>query len=470
MRRILAMANPEHVKIVKAGRKALDNWRINSGSQGKPCRMDLRGAKLKRREFIKVNLTQALMAHADLSYSCFKGADLSSADLSQANLTRTNLRASCCVAANFQSATLIGADLRGARLTRADLSYARLLRARMNGANLTEADFSAAILCESNLMWTRLRDSNFHQADCRGAHLCNSDLRGSRLTQCVLEGADLTGVWLSGTEPEGCNIAGVLCRFFYVGDEKQRLPASGEFAPGEFEDRFKARPTIEFIFEGGMPGLGPFVIDQAIQRVVADRPDTGLRLLDITGRGGLPRAVIEVASQVSKNDALALVAVYYEQQMSAMRREIEVHRQDKESMLARAFDRPILPAIGSSEGTQKDRPTKAEMASRNRDVAMAVAELRVEHDRLPTVDEVIAKTKLDRKKIYATEAYREGKIAKPSAKNTADMFGASVVDSEFSGEKTESGARRSRRSKADQSLMDALIEKQAQEDSSDRIM
>src|SRR5688500_8201938 len=96
------MANPEHLKILKQGIAAWNEWRQEYPDE----RPSLREA------------------------------DLRALDLSGLNLTDTNLRR---------------VDLRGATLTGANLRRADLRRADLSGATLRDADLASSILIETNL-------------------------------------------------------------------------------------------------------------------------------------------------------------------------------------------------------------------------------------------------------------------------------------------------------------------------------
>jgi len=133
-----------------------------------------------------------------------------------------------------------------------------------------------------------------------------------------------------------------------------------------------------------------------------------------------------------------------------------------------AFFKPVesQPEI---ECRKKNRPTKKEMADRNRSVALVAVEFESKHGRLPTVDEIIKKTSYNQKQIYQTDAYKEGKIAKNSAKVTDEMTGASITPSEYFGERSIQHTRAKNRSKSDQAALDALIEEQANDSNSSYI-
>lgn len=130
-------------------------------------------------------------------------------------------------------------------------------------------------------------------------------------------------------------------------------------------------------------------------------------------------------------------------------------------------------AVRTAEAAQsrkRMRATKAEIENRNRIIAMAAAEIKLNNGRLATVDEVMDKTKLDRQQIYDSAAYKEGKIAKASAKATKDLAGSSVQSSEFYAGNSEEHGRQKRRSQSEQAELDALIEEQKEDDDSNFVM
>lgn len=115
-------------------------------------------------------------------------------------------------------------------------------------------------------------------------------------------------------------------------------------------------------------------------------------------------------------------------------------------------------AGGTNSRLKRKRPTQTDMENRNRAVAMAAGEISRDHDRLPTVSEIVEKTKLTRNQIYATDPYKEGKIAKRTAKAAGEMIGGSVQRSEFYGGKSEEHGRGRRRSESEQAELDVLLE------------
>ena len=116
------MANPEHVKVVKQGKEAIDAWRREHPKES---------LNLSEADFILANLSRLNLSRANLS-----GANLSVADLSVADLS----------VADLSGAILFGADLSGAILSEADLSGAILIYTVFRNATVSEADFGSAVL------------------------------------------------------------------------------------------------------------------------------------------------------------------------------------------------------------------------------------------------------------------------------------------------------------------------------------
>ncbi|RKY05963.1 MAG: hypothetical protein DRP56_08285 [Planctomycetota bacterium] len=127
---------------------------------------------------------------------------------------------------------------------------------------------------------------------------------------------------------------------------------------------------------------------------------------------------------------------------------------------------PISKKQKAVKETKRNRPTQSEMENRNRTIAMAAAEIKLKHGRLPRVDEIAEKTKLDPQQIYASAPYKDDKIAKASAKVTEEVTGSSVQKTEYYGERSEEHGRQNRRSKSDQAELDATIDQQKEDDES----
>ena len=129
----------------------------------------------------------------------------------------------------------------------------------------------------------------------------------------------------------------------------------------------------------------------------------------------------------------------------------------------------IKPELQKPQKSKRKRATKKDVENRNRIIVTAAAELKIKYDRLPSVDEVMEKTHLGRQQIYDSAPYKEGKIAKASAKATEEVTGSSVQKSEYFDENSEEHGRRNNRSKAEQAELDALIDQQADDDRSEYV-
>ncbi|MDD5457843.1 MAG: hypothetical protein PHF37_00395 [Phycisphaerae bacterium] len=132
--------------------------------------------------------------------------------------------------------------------------------------------------------------------------------------------------------------------------------------------------------------------------------------------------------------------------------------------------KPISTKESPSSKTPKKRPTQKEMADRNRSIALAAAKFQTSHGRLPNVDDIVRETSYTPKQIYHTDPYKEGKIAKNTAKVTNEITGSSVASSEYFGDKSTQHTRAKKRSKADQAELDAFIEEQTEDKNSRYVM
>ncbi len=126
------MANTEHLKILKQGVEAWNEWR-EKNPQRTP---DLSKANLIEADLTGANLYGADLSKANLYKANLTGANLYGADLSEADLSKANL----------YGADLIGADLSGANLYGADLSGAQDLTAKQL---ITTINWQEAILDSS---------------------------------------------------------------------------------------------------------------------------------------------------------------------------------------------------------------------------------------------------------------------------------------------------------------------------------
>ena len=109
---------------------------------------------------------------------------------------------------------------------------------------------------------------------------------------------------------------------------------------------------------------------------------------------------------------------------------------------------------------KKKRPTKNDMANRNKIVAYAAGDFKLTYEQLPTVDDIARETKLTPQQIYATNAYKNGKVRRNSAKVPDEMVGGSVSNSEHYGQESEQRGREVKKHRDNQDEVDALIDEQ----------
>lgn len=137
------MANPEHLKILRRGVKAWNQWRRKNPAT-KP---ELSSAKLGGRRLGGADFSGADLSHADLLGAKLLGGDFRKANLSHSNLIRSDLRQTNFGSANLrgailQYATLVGASLYSANLSLADLVLSDFTDAKVGSTTFADNDLS----------------------------------------------------------------------------------------------------------------------------------------------------------------------------------------------------------------------------------------------------------------------------------------------------------------------------------------
>jgi hypothetical protein len=157
-----AMANPEHVAMLKRGVEKWNQWRKDNPD----IEIDLMGVSLSKLDLDKANLSRAHLNFANLSRAKLSGAQLINADLMRADLSRAHL----------DFADLSGADLMRAQLINTNLTDADLSGTRFGGAHLGGADLSRAQLKFADFSRTQLSGTIFDNSICSGTIFGNLDL------------------------------------------------------------------------------------------------------------------------------------------------------------------------------------------------------------------------------------------------------------------------------------------------------
>lgn len=191
--------NREHLKIVRKGVAAIEEWVQNHPEQT----LNLNKANLAWTDLREANLSKARLSWALLSMASLARADLSEADLSHARLYNSDLR----------NVNLIKADLSGAFLMNADLEDADLSGANLHGANIAYAGFISADLRDANLSRVKAFETIFSGANLSGASFSNADLAYANLTfanlfKTDLSSSELTGVKFIASEMSGAKLTG----------------------------------------------------------------------------------------------------------------------------------------------------------------------------------------------------------------------------------------------------------------------
>ncbi len=318
------MANPEHLKILRQGIEAWNQWR-----QDQPqIHPDLREANLDGEDSRKADLSGADLSGAILNEAKLCGANLSQANLSQAKLIFANLFKADLSGANLSQANFSGANLSQADLSQADLSQADLPQTNLSKANLSKASFSEADLFRAdlsranlsgaNLSGTILQWANFHRASLREAVFSDADLSDTVLTNTDLsEVKGLESVIHHGPSSLGINtfllskgkIPDAFLRGAGVPDSFIRYAALLNGAPFEFYTCFISHSTED---------------EEFATRLYNDFQANGIRCWKWDRDARTGRSLLgEIDRAIRDYDKLVLIASESSLKSPAVNREIE---------------------------------------------------------------------------------------------------------------------------------------------------
>jgi uncharacterized protein YjbI with pentapeptide repeats len=210
-------------------------------------------ARLEQQDY---NFIRQISAYIASYYgTCFDRANLTDANLAYSLLTNTNFSL-----ANLMRTNLYGVEqLNQSKLDQTILSHplvrnllvthdgnsqnylgCNLSGAYLVGANLSNADFTGANLTNANLSDARLTNSNLTRVLAIG-----SDLKGATLTGACIADWSIDLI---------TNLESIICDYIYLESPgKDRIPASGSFAIGDFTRLFReVANTVDLIFRHGI--------------------------------------------------------------------------------------------------------------------------------------------------------------------------------------------------------------------------
>lgn len=110
-------------------------------------------------------------------------------DISEARLCRARLSFANLAHANLEKADLLGAKLGSAELSFANLVYANLEKTDLLGAKLFSTNLTGATLIEANLAYANLEHASLEKAILKGANLERTSLVNTNLRDADLRGA-----------------------------------------------------------------------------------------------------------------------------------------------------------------------------------------------------------------------------------------------------------------------------------------
>jgi len=354
------MANPEHLKILKQGVKAWNEWRrVNKRKRIQP---DLKGAEMSDVDLHKADLNNTNLSRANLSgvdlggdhliMANLSGANLEGAYLLGANLCRANLSGANLKRADLSEAMLNDANLRDANLNSANLNYVDLLSADLGGADLGRVNMVSGKLMFANLVGTNLmkacmRVSVLVGAKMQKANLRNADLRYCNLVCTDLAGSILSGAKLYGTSRDDWVIKDIECKYVYWDEDgKNRSPKDRDLKPGEFERLYAALPTIEYVFENGMSPIDPLIMDRVVQAIREREPEFDIKIDSINARGLAPSIKFTVQHEEYKERALEAVQKGYDERI----KRLEAEKDRLYDLLGQAIDKDSIKLISAGPG------------------------------------------------------------------------------------------------------------------------
>lgn len=212
------MADPNHLEMLKTGRKAWNLWRMENPD----IKPDLSNTNLKNASLRKMDLSEANLSNTDLC----------NADLAEAYLWGTL----------FTNARLAWANLEQADLSRAHLRYTNLRGANLKNTNLTQANLKHAILEDADLSGSQLFDANLSYANLKNANLTHVDM-----TQSYVFNADITSSEVTEETTEDIKLIDKKTLSLGKGGEKEDTPSTVAYLSEKILPYLKAISDLQRI-------------------------------------------------------------------------------------------------------------------------------------------------------------------------------------------------------------------------------
>lgn len=183
------MADPNHLEMLKTGRKAWNLWRMeNPDIKPDLSNTNLKNASLQKMDLSEADLSNTDLCNADLTEAYLWGALFSNARLAWANLEQADLSR-----AQLRYTNLRGANLKNTNLTQANLKH----------AILEDADLSGSQLFDANLSYANLKNADLTRVDMTQSYVFNADITSSEVTEETTEDIKLTDIKTLTLDPGG---------------------------------------------------------------------------------------------------------------------------------------------------------------------------------------------------------------------------------------------------------------------------
>lgn len=252
----------------------------------------------------------------------FFNLDLSGVDFSGSRLANTDLRARQFYRTCFQN--VIGLNRARVDDRYLDLTQLKVQQLLTQGES-KEKDFSRVNLQGAYLQGANLQKMRLYETNLNGADLKNAQLQGAQFIRTIATGVDFRGANLTGACIKDWSINrqtqfdGVLCDYFYQGDEQDqkgdRCPGDRNFAPDEFAASIRRlSSTIELVFDREPDPQG---LDLTFEKFRLEDNGLGLELASVEPQGNHWIVKVIHAEGASKQAV-----------RSAIERELEEKRQE----------------------------------------------------------------------------------------------------------------------------------------------